>query len=621
MKYTILLLSTIFCQSTVQSTVNTNRTSTQACILTQDGCGELRGADKDEPLIAYKRRNCAASRQLLLRDSIQVRGGLNKSEREIPSFAASFTKTFEHDEKTGLLTEEGKKNYARFVEAIRTGKQTDFDQVKRYAQATIKLVNPQGAYMFSSAGGDSSLFKIEPFFELSSVDAATNMLEVYLMALCRDVFFSDYGTSGGTDVDGKIASLTGTALKVLRTLDKKSYKGPRTKEGHIDKTVLFRGTSAGDLIGPYISQFLLMPLKLVFPSASGSQVFPSAAIETKQLRCVAQKREFGVSFKDFVALQNGIVPKTYAATDYDFKKMRYPVTGRDLASLTHYDRPFEIYYNTVSLLISYGFPFSKSFPYNANGILNEAPLVSMGLTDVYSLVGTSMNEAMKVSFAQKWRIHRALRPEAFAGLVHRARLTGVNEFKLHSSLFAVHKDVDVLELIRKRNEKQSLQSVDPQQLLNFNEASTYLLGQVYPQGAPVHPSYPASHAVVAGACTTIIKAFFDDTVKINSKYNPTKVHPTDPTNLIPLRYEGEEAMTVGSELDKLASNIACGRAFAGVHYRADCVGLELGEEVAIRYLQDHACEYTEQGFQGFELTKRDGSRIRITPERVIELKK
>lgn len=621
MRYSLLLFGSVFYYSSVGIEAGVSRSTTQACILTQEGCGELRGSDKDEPLMAYKRRNCAASRQLLLRDSIQIRDGLNKSEREIPSFAASFTKTLEHDEKTGLLTQEGKKNYIRLIEALRTGKQADFDQVKRYRQATIKFINPQGAYMFSSAGSDSSLFKLEPFFELSSVDAATSMLEVYLMALCRDVFFSDYGTGRGTDSDESISSLTSTASKVLQVLNKKSYKGPRTKKGHIDKTVLFRGNSAGDLIGPYVSQFLLMPLKLIFPSASGAEVFSSYMVETKQLRCVAQKREFGVSFKDFVALQNGVVPKKYAVTDYDFKKMRYPVTGRDLASLTHYDRPYEIYHNTVTLLASHGFPLSKVFPYGADGTLNESPLVSMGIADVYSMLGTLMLEGLKASWTQKWRVYRALRPEAFAALVHRARTTGLNEFKLHHSLFAVHKGIDVLRLIRKRNEKQSRQNIDPQQLLNSKEASTYLLGQVYPQGAPVHPTYPASHAAVAGACVTIIKAFFDDTVKISSKFNPVKVNPLDPTTVIPLRYEGESEMTVGSELDKLASNIAFGRVFAGVHYRCDCAGLELGEEVAIRYLQDHACEYTEQGFKGFELTKRDGTRIRITPERVIEINK
>ena len=79
-------------------------------------------------------------------------------------------------------------------------------------------------------------------------------------------------------------------------------------------------------------------------------------------------------------------------------------------------------------------------------------------------------------------------------------------------------------------------------------------------------------------------------------------------------------MTVGSELDKLASNIAAGRNFAGIHYRIDAdKGMELGEAVAIKFLQDRAACYTEETFSGFELTKIDGTRIRITAENVLEL--
>jgi hypothetical protein len=46
-------------------------------------------------------------------------------------------------------------------------------------------------------------------------------------------------------------------------------------------------------------------------------------------------------------------------------------------------------------------------------------------------------------------------------------------------------------------------------------------------------------------------------------------------------------MTVGSELNKLASNVARGRNIAGVHWHSDAVeSLLLGEQVAIAVLQD-----------------------------------
>ncbi len=34
----------------------------------------------------------------------------------------------------------------------------------------------------------------------------------------------------------------------------------------------------------------------------------------------------------------------------------------------------------------------------------------------------------------------------------------------------------------------------------FAAHSSYLLPQAFPEGSPLHPSYPAGHATVAGAC-------------------------------------------------------------------------------------------------------------------------
>ena len=70
-------------------------------------------------------------------------------------------------------------------------------------------------------------------------------------------------------------------------------------------------------------------------------------------------------------------------------------------------------------------------------------------------------------------------------------------------------------------------------------------------------------------------------------------------------------LTVGGELNKLASNIAFARNAAGVHYRSDGVdGLLAGEQQAIALLQDYSGALNEN-FDGFSLTKFDGTRILI----------
>lgn len=48
-----------------------------------------------------------------------------------------------------------------------------------------------------------------------------------------------------------------------------------------------------------------------------------------------------------------------------------------------------------------------------------------------------------------------------------------------------------------------------------------LLPQAYPEGAPLHPSFPAAHAEVAGACVTILKAFTDPTFLVPSPLVPS----------------------------------------------------------------------------------------------------
>lgn len=54
-------------------------------------------------------------------------------------------------------------------------------------------------------------------------------------------------------------------------------------------------------------------------------------------------------------------------------------------------------------------------------------------------------------------------------------------------------------------------------------------------------------------------------------------------------YKGSDVddVTIYSELNKLASNVAFGRNMAGVHYRSDGTqGIKLGERVALCYLED-----------------------------------
>jgi len=153
-------------------------------------------------------------------------------------------------------------------------------------------------------------------------------------------------------------------------------------------------------------------------------------------------------------------------------------------------------------------------------------------------------------------------------------------------------------------------------------AGTYLLPQAFPEGCPTHPAYGAGHATVAGACVTVLKAWFDesdlfDPSLVGSPPNPAleenrrpKVPNANGTALVDYIAPGEPPLNVGGELNKLAANIALGRNAAGVHWRSDYTeSVKLGEEIAIRLLQEQRLTYNEN--HSFSLTRFDGKAITI----------
>jgi hypothetical protein len=70
-------------------------------------------------------------------------------------------------------------------------------------------------------------------------------------------------------------------------------------------------------------------------------------------------------------------------------------------------------------------------------------------------------------------------------------------------------------------------------------------------------------------------------------------------------------ITVGGELNKLASNVGFGRIDAGIHWRQDIQqGMLLGEAVAVSLLRDQAHLYNEN-YTGFTFTGFNGNTITV----------
>ncbi len=577
------------------------------CEKKKQGVHASRFKHKDERVAAFKRRVGGACMRDMLGDKNNITKEENGDEKKVPHYAAKYSKGLQH-KKNGILSKDGQQSYCKMVHALNNGKQETYNSFDLAENSVRKQVSPQASATFGFMGADSSMDKMPKFPKLCSKEAAVQMLEVYLLAIARDVKFADYGTGQGTDEDHDGGSITEKAAQVLTDFGT-CYEGPTTEQGVVTPALLFRGNNPGALHGPYISQFLYQPLGIpfgVFPPAVGLDNLPVEIFFETQQKPIPGPKNFGITKKDFVAIQNGQVPVPYAYEDYDATNKRYLCSGRDLGGLVHFDYPYEAYYNALRVLAAHSFPFAPNSPYQNGTMKNEEEFANFGPIDVFGLLGDAVQGAIKAAWAHKWRGNRVLRPEAMAGLVHLTKKTCKNKFCLNKEIFTDHADVNVLDWVRRINEEQG--------------ASTCLLPLEYPEGSPQHPSYPAGHAVVAGACITIIKAIFDDQEPILLHVAPVMPDPLDPSELAIYLGPDTMKMTVGSELDKLAANIAIGRNFAGVHYRADSdYGMALGEKVAIGILQDHAASFTEQTFTGFELTKIDGTRIRITAEHVISI--
>jgi hypothetical protein len=133
------------------------------------------------------------------------------------------------------------------------------------------------------------------------------------------------------------------------------------------------------------------------------------------------------------------------------------------------------------------------------------------------------------------------------------------------------------------------------------------LPMAYPEGSPQHPSYGSGHATVAGACATIIKAFFNEELPIP---NPVTSAP-DGCSLVP--YTGADAgqLTVMTEANKIAGNVGMFRNHAGVHWRSDHEqSILLGEQIAISILEDQKYLYNEE-FSGWQFTTFQGKSVSI----------
>ena len=468
---------------------------------------------------------------------------------------ASFSKTLPHNE----IGEVSPEAYRLFVDILRQGNPKRFGEMPRAANAELRLNNPQAAYSYELVGIDSHSTAISWHPPFTSPWMASDMGELYWLALTRDVPYREYESH----------PLIAEAPKDLNSFS--SPVGPAVVQ-KLNPITVFRGETKGELIGPYISQFLWHPIPFGATSFDQRERYPVPG------------QDFLVEFQEWLANQQGVKPKWKLVLD---TQRRYIHNNRNLAEYVRRIFSIQPYLNAALLALSFGEDaLSPTNPYR--GSKTEFGDLTFGGKNIVGLLGQAAQVAEKAAWYEKWLVHRRLRPEAFGGRLHN-QLTDVKSYDIFPDL---------------------LRSEGVSRVKSTN--GTSLLPIAYPEGSPTHPSYPAAHATIAGASATVLKAFFNEDFLFP---NPVQVS-SDGLSLD--RWTGPR-LTLGNEIDKLAGNVSYGRSAAGVHYRSDgAQGLLLGETHAIGLLADYSRTYREH-FDGFVLRRLDGKKIRISNGQVAEV--
>jgi len=218
-----------------------------------------------------------------------------------------------------------------------------------------------------------------------------------------------------------------------------------------------------------------------------------------------------------------------------------------------------------------------------------------------SLLGGILQMHAHAAWYHKWRVHRRLRPEEFGGRVYHVMEGNSIDGQPATDRYPIH--------------SQLLDSTALEGTWDgSNDLDTYLLPQAYPDGSPTHPVYPGGHAVTAGSNATILKSYLQEDAKIT---NPVRPDPTDPTQLTSADVD---TLTVGGEIDKLATNIPYVRGMAGIHYRSDTTSrLRIGERIATAVLRERLRQRSADAYGStgrFSFTTFDGVPVTVSVERV-----
>jgi membrane-associated phospholipid phosphatase len=441
------------------------------------------------------------------------------------------------------------------------------------------FIGPPGSNSVPLAGMDSHRGRMPPAPDPRGPVTAAEMLDAYAMEQLRDVPFTAWPNEPtGPDGSGRqsVAAVLGdpeTPAALSRTIEAlredldAAADGPGERWYDTRRLFVEAGDGTVDWWGPYVSQFLVHEVELW-----------SLPAEQRYLRYERGKdyNDGPAGWLDTLAGRDDGAAETDPNTPSGGRG--YLATPRHLATMVNAEPPYQEYLIAALRLLG-KVAFDPGLAYVTTDDLAESDRVfnytDGGPVGLLDMVARTARLALLAAFHQKYERHFRCRPETYGGRVHAQRQGEVN--------FGVD---DLLT---------------GSALLAARPGETDYLSTAYEEGSPVHPAYPSGHSVIAGACGTVLKTWFQnvDWGDTGLEYRVV-THEGDGFGTgvadvdVPSGHEG-----VHQEVDKLVSNVGLARMFAGVHYYSDHYwGVKLGEQVAFALMADvfaRGTQTTEDG--------------------------
>ena len=511
--------------------------------------------------------------------------------------------------------------------------------------------SPLAGHYFDNQGPDMDAVAMAPAPRLGSSELTAEMATVYAMALLRDIPFQDLAKPGSVvehltfpkghgkagervcvgDIVDELRKLAwfdpektpkgfyGTALTEQ---EKRRRKAQWDGDKGLTIDVLFRGSTSGAKTGPYLSQFMLVgTANRTGNVPTDGYIGYGTQVIDQRCEVATKKTDFMTRWSDWLEVQNGV--DTRGGEAYEDRR-RFLTTPRDLATYVHFDALYQAYLNACLILLGNGGSVDMGNPISQFRDETSEGFATWGGPHILSLVTEVATRGLRAVRRQKFQVHRRARPEVIA-----ARLAQVASGHIGGM------DAKAVKLIKQMLHEfgadDPLDHTRPGLLLHWvaehNGAvssakasgadkvippeKNWLLPMAFSEGSPMHPAYGAGHATVAGACVTILKAFFESEERyltaldgIDRLYEAA--HGKDALQA----WKGASNPTIAQELDKLAANISIGRNMAGVHYYSDYYdSLRLGERIAAGILEEQMIGYSEPVRKSF--TSFDGDVVTL----------